>query len=623
MKYCIKDQKFLTALAKLRGSYGFSLAENGVMVNFVLGDQIKLRYADNTLTIYYQKLNQAFWALKQFSDTFEKTKLPKKSWEKVFTPRFNDLTYMLDCSRNAVYKLDTIKKVVSQLVIAGYDTFMLYTEDTFKVEKYPYFGYLRTPYTKDDIKAIDEYCKVFGIELVPCIQTLGHFNQIVRYPSMANLFDINEILLVGENTTYDFVEELIKTCAEYFTSRRINIGMDEAYLLGRGKYLDLHGYKKRFEIMAEHLKIVNELCQKYGFKPMMWSDMFFSLTLNDQYGSDLDDCIAKLVPEGIELIYWDYCSTSTEHYSQMMQKHAVFNNKIGFAGGAWKWLGFTPDNRYSFKAIQTSMLACEQNQIDHYIVTGWGDNGAEASCFATMPSVYYAGYAKYNDYKMDENFERAFKSFSGLNLADFLAIDLANRITENNDIDERNTANKYLLFNDILLGTLDTIIAKGQNDLYKAHAQKLAKVCKRAGEWSYIFETQRDLCEVLSIKAELGINLREAYQNGHKERLKKLLSQMKDLQKLVENLHKTFAIQWEKEARPNGFDVQDIRFGALKERLSTAIKKVELYLKQKTFKIDELEENLLCFMGNGLDFEKDFDQCEYRWQRMTTVNLNN
>ncbi len=623
MIFNVKNEQIQAAFSNLKGNYGFMFSDDGIVteveIDCGLGDSAVLEYNDNKIKVVTKKNSRVLSVLKDFSDNFSK-KLPDSGYKKVFTEKFEDLTYMLDCSRNAVYTVETLKTVVSQLAIAGYDTFMLYTEDTYKVKDYPYFGYLRGGYTEEDIKSIDKYCKIFGIELVPCIQTLGHFNSIVRYPSMSNLFDVNDILLVGEEETYKFIESMIKTCAEYFTSRRINVGMDEAYMLGCGRYLDKNGYEKRFDIMKKHLSKVVEICKKYGFEPMMWSDMFFGYALGSQSGEK--SSYKNVVPKEVSLIYWDYYHTNEDFYNEMMQKHRVFDNELIFATGAWKWLGFTPDNRYSFVSMRESCKACVNNGIKRYIVTSWGDNGAETSCFGVMPALYYAGYINCHGYDIDANFKNAFKTFSGVSLDDFLTIDLANRITESDDVEEKNSANKYLLFNDILLGTLDTVIVDGQGELYARHAKTLHKASRKAGEWSYIFKTQEELCKVLSIKTELGVKLRNAYRSDDKEALYSLLSDLKKLPKLVNKFYDAFLYQWNKESRPHGFDVQDIRIGALLKRIESTTKKVSDYLSGNTDSIPELNETLLCFMGHGDDFEKDLDQCEWRWRRMTSVNVN-
>lgn len=624
----LNNNDVIVGLIVLSGQYGFSYDESGIKTTVLLNDNDKhsvtIDFKNGQLSVTASELCQVFWALKEFTDEFSGKSLPE-SFSKSFTPKFKDLTYMLDCSRNAVYKKDVIKTVISQLAVSGYTSFMLYTEDTYVVKEYPYFGYLRNPFTRDDIKEIDAYAKKLGIELIPCIQTLGHFERIVRYPSMQNLFDFQDILMVGEEETYKFIEAMISACAHAFSSKKIHIGMDEAYMLGRGKYLDKNGYRTRFDIMKDHLQRVLEICKKYGYEPMIWSDMFFSLTLSDQYGASSDNsAIADTVPPEIQLVYWDYYHTNEAHYNEMISKHRVFKNKLGFATGAWKWLGFTPDNRYSFVSMRESAKACQKNGITDYIVTGWGDNGAESSCFSVMPAVFYAGYFNYHDYDMDKRFESAFRSFSsGVSFKDFMTVDLANRITTNDDVEEKNTANKYLLYNDVLLGTLDTIIVEGQGALYKKHAKALHSAAERAGKWTYIFKTQETLCDVLEIKAELGIKLRKAYKAGDRRALKSLLSDMKRLLKRIEVFYKTFRAQWNAEAQPNGFDVEDVRIGALKQRITVAIEKVSDYLSGKAAAIPELAEDLLCFMGGGTVYEKDLDQCEYRFFRITSVNVNN
>jgi hypothetical protein len=52
--------------------------------------------------------------------------------------------------------------------------------------------------------------------------------------------------------------------AECYSSRNINIGMDEAHLVGRGKYQDLHGYCDRTELLVRHLEKVAQIAEKYG-----------------------------------------------------------------------------------------------------------------------------------------------------------------------------------------------------------------------------------------------------------------------------------------------------------------------------------------------------------------------
>ena len=46
--------------------------------------------------------------------------------------------------------------------------------------------------------------------------------------------DCYDIVLIDEPRTYRLIENIMSTVAECFTSRRIHIGMDEAYRVGAG-----------------------------------------------------------------------------------------------------------------------------------------------------------------------------------------------------------------------------------------------------------------------------------------------------------------------------------------------------------------------------------------------------
>ena len=68
---------------------------------------------------------------------------------------------------------------------------------------------------------------------------------------------------------------MIKAAAAPFKTKRIHIGMDEAWKLGQGNYLKLHGYRKKIDIMSEYLGRVLQITDRLGLRPMIWSDMYF------------------------------------------------------------------------------------------------------------------------------------------------------------------------------------------------------------------------------------------------------------------------------------------------------------------------------------------------------------
>ena len=199
---------------------------------------------------------------------------------------FDTFGVMIDCSRNAVPSVAGLKRFFDVISKMGYNCAMLYTEDTYEVKGEPRFGYKRGRYSVEELKEIDRYAASVGIELIPCIQTLAHLNAIFRWGEYKKIQDIDDILLMENERTETLIENMFATLSEAISSRKIHIGMDEAHNVGRGKYLDKHGLCDRYEILLRHLNRVCEIARKYGYEPMMWSDMFFRLGNKGEYYVD-------------------------------------------------------------------------------------------------------------------------------------------------------------------------------------------------------------------------------------------------------------------------------------------------------------------------------------------------
>ena len=176
------------------------------------------------------------------------------------------LGVMIDCSRNAVMKIETVKKYANIVKQMGYNTLMLYTEDTYEIDAQPYFGHLRGRYSKEELKDLDRFCSDIEIELIPCVQTLAHLESMFKwYDRYDDINDCDDVLLIDNEKTYRLIEDMISTVAECFSSRKIHIGMDEAYRVGAGKYKKEHGEKDKFDIINAHLHKVCGILKKYNF----------------------------------------------------------------------------------------------------------------------------------------------------------------------------------------------------------------------------------------------------------------------------------------------------------------------------------------------------------------------
>ena len=501
------------------------------------------------------------------------------------------LGVMLDCSRNAVMKPEEVKKFVDYISAFGYNMLQLYTEDTYEVVDEPYFGYMRGRYTPAEIKDIDEYCKGKGVELIPCIQTLAHLERIFRWNEYEGICDVDNILLIGEERTYALIENMFTSIEQNFTSRTVNIGMDEAHMVGLGKYLDKHGYQNRFGLLKAHLERVISIAKEHGFKPVMWSDMFFRLANNGEYYGKVKGAAEFLrdkVPDGVNLIYWDYYHTEKRIYDEMNKEHKAIDGDSWFAGGAWTWRGFAPYNAWTIKTMRPAMLSARENGVNNVLITMWGDNGKECSYYGVLPSLYYMAET-YRGEKSLKKIKEGFNRITGENFDSFMKLDLPNRIADN-----KKSFNpcKYMLFNDLLTGVYDVHVPDGTAAEYKKYTSSIKRAGKNS-KFKYVFDCLSALCDLLAVKSELGIKLRAAYKSGDKEELLRLVLEVKKCEVKLDKFYSRYAEVWKRENKPFGFEVQDQRLGGLKRRLITARERLTEYLDGKADVIPELEETLL------------------------------
>ena len=523
---------------------------------------------------------------------------------------------MLDCSRNAVMKVCEVKRFIDYIAKMGYNALELYTEDTFEVIDEPYFGYLRGRYSIAELREIDAYAQTKNVELIPCIQTLAHFTNLVKLPQYANIVDVNDILLVDEPKTYELIEKIFISIKTAFTSRKINIGMDEAHMVGLGKYLDKHGFSKRFDILLRHLNKVVDIARKHGFTPHMWSDMFFRLANNGEYyavDGDIDKNIVKDVPNGVELVYWDYYHHEKSFYDTMILKHKEFGKNIWFAGGAWSWNGFAPYNGYSLLTMKPAMQSVHEHEIKNVMITMWGDNGKECSFFALLPALY--AIRRFADGEYDEKIiKEEFNALFNLDYDDFMLLDSINALPVERPILSNENPCKILLYTDCFMNSYDKTVENFSIVDYSSIVNEVTQAGERAGEFGYLFNELASLASVLEIKATISQKIRQYYEKNDKEGMEELLKVFNELEIRVSIFHEKFYCLWHKENKAFGWEIHDARLGGLLQRIKTCKRRINNYLEGSLERIEELETELLAI-------EKDRLYCNLYSKLISTSSI--
>lgn len=501
--------------------------------------------------------------------------------------------FMADCSRDAVPTVQTLKTLIGYMSAMGYTYLELYTEDTYTIEGEPYFGYLRGRYTPEEIRELDGYAAERGIELVPCIQTLAHLQQIFRWPRFDAVNDGNGALLPDDEETYALIDKMFAALAGMYRSRRVNIGCDEAFLTGTGRYLEKFGYRDRFQIINCHVKRVAEIAARYGFHCSLWGDMYYRSLFKE--GADVEKVLSDM-PKNVTLIYWDYghdvdaVTTDKAYYEERLNNYRKLGCPVEFCGGAWKWTGFAPDNAYSMMTLGPMLEAAKEYGVQEASITGWADDGAEASVFSVLPAMLYFARACRGESVDEPALERAFKKLTGVGFKKFLDIEKINEFIRCERGKASNT-DKYFLYNDCFLGVFDGLVRGDESAWYKEVSARLS--AGGYGKFSYLFRTMRALADVLEIKAEIGVKTRKAYREKDMAALACLAAQYRETAKRIGRFYERFREQWQRENKPFGFEVHCIRGGGLEKRVLYCARTLEDYCRGKTERIEELEEDIL------------------------------
>ena len=501
------------------------------------------------------------------------------------------LTAQIDVSRNAVMKIEELKKFIDILPKMGYNSMVLYTEDLFELPGYEMFGYMRGKYTVKELKDLVAYGEEKGITLMPNIRVLAHMEHIFRWDEFSGIRDNRDLLLVDEEKTYEFIEALIRTMREIYTCDSIQLGCDEAWSLGLGRYIKKFGYCDSKEIFKRHLKRCVKIAQKYGFNPQLSGDMFFRYA-GEQYSNNPDLIspeIAEMFPKGAIFGYWDYFSPRNT-IENMLKNAKRFGAPISFACSVLSWTGFTPHNHRAFDVLYKSIPACVENGIDRIAVTFWGDDGGECSPWSCLPAFFYAAQLAHGETDMELIKSRFFDIF-GISFDDFSKLDYpADYHGELN----RFYSCKPAVYSDPFMGFFDDLLADERisKQRFLDHAKELFEIEKSAKEYAYLFNYSAKLCLLMAHKFDLGVRTRKAYKCGDKAVLSEVIKDYDLCLEYLAEFYESFKNVWFKEKKGNGFEVQAIRLGGLRQRLLDCKERLLKFINGEISIIEELEEDV-------------------------------
>lgn len=591
-------------LVYIAGLLGWELVEDGIPVSVEKAgiNGLSVQAEGNGWKITYGQKAQFFRALgfinqgKAITEEFH----------------FESVGFQLDLSQtNECLHLPEMKEMFARMALMGYNLFLPYMEDNFEVEGEPYFGYMRSRYTQEEFKAINDMTEMFGIEVMPTIEGLAHQATVVRWHPYANMQENAKTLLVGEPRTYEFLERVLDACTKPFHAKRVFLALDEAFELGKGESLRRSGvYRPSFDYMREHMEHLVPMLEERGLEFVTSGDMYMlaanteGSVFNRLYDTSkpMSEDIKKAADYPVNYSMWDYSHLDETTYENLFNRYREFGKCDYFEAGIWNWLGFGVDYTKTFDTIIPGLRACKTCDVKHVIVTCWGnDSGSENFWSDMLLGLQLFAEYSYGDEPDDAEIAARFKACTGCEMEDFMELSYVDHLYDEPSRPGPGYTNfsRSLLWQNILFGIFDYYIH--DNSLtahFKRSAEALEKAAKRNGKYGKFFETRAMCSRVMELKATMGYRIAEAYKAGDKDTLRKIadeeLPEMKRRVQALQNRHREL---WYEVYKPFGWEVEDMRYGGLIGVIDSTMFRLNQYLNGEIEALDELHAERLSYTG--------------------------
>jgi hypothetical protein len=572
------------ALAELAVEYPLREGAGAPALDFIVGEAgapLQVTRAGATIRITYATLCDALRGVGAAL-----AGLPDEGQPITEARAFTTLGIMLDCSRNAVMTVDHVKRWLRRLALLGYNMMMLYTEDTYRLPGEPFFGFFRGAYSPQDLRAVDDCAARLGIEMIGCIQTLAHLEQVLKWGAYSSVRDTSHIILAGEAQTYALIRKMVACYAENFRSRRIHIGMDEAHDLGRGRYLDRNGWRRPFDIFNEHLAQVIAVCDEHRLRPMIWSDMYFRMgsKTGDYYDkqSVIPPDVRAAIPAAVDLVYWDYYHDNEQDYRDFIAMHRALGKEPIMGAGIWTWGRLWYDRGCTEANAAPCISVCRADGVRELFFCLWGDDGAYCEFDSALAGIAFAAAGAFGE--SQESLRRRFQAVCGIGYDEVLL-----------GCELEQIAAPPILWDDPLIGLHAISRAAAEPDCWPralSHYRRLARRLSRFREQTEPVDLAHAslLARYLATKIEFRMGLEDAYFSRDAAKLAAVVKGVARMIRLTERVIESFRRQWLRRNRRPGLEVIEARLGGVRQRyveLATALREIMSGEAESIWELDE------------------------------------
>jgi hypothetical protein len=328
-------------------------------------------------------------------------------------PDFPVRGYMLDVSRDRVPTRETLERIVEVLELFRINHFELYTEHTFAYREHETVWREASPITPEDLRWLDALCAERDIALVGNQNTFGHMGRWLKHPDYEGRAEapdgyttklglhLSPGVLEPTDDNANFALSLCRELLQNLRERRINIGCDETFELGKGKSRKLVEAEGTERVYLEHLLRLVRGLRADGVEVSFWGDIL----------RHRPELAAELPRDGVTALAWHYEAPMDPDdlpapLFELLSEFGITRDTLrGFDGHV---AGFVEAGLPFWVCPGTSSWNTLVGRLDNargnlldaarvglargaggYLITDWGDNGHMQPPSVSWPALAY------------------------------------------------------------------------------------------------------------------------------------------------------------------------------------------------------------------------------------------
>ncbi len=303
---------------------------------------------------------------------------------------------MLDVSRGKVPTRATLHALVDLCSQLRLNVLMLYIEHTFAFRRHPDLGKDASPLDAETMLELDVYAADRGVELIPCLQSLGHMEQLLSIDRYAHLAESDRHWSISPSHpgTYRLLEELYDEFLPLFGSSRFNANCDEPFDLGRGQSTRRVPGKTPGALFADHVIKLEGLANQHGKQLMIWAD----------FAHQHPDQLSRLDRDVVLLDWWYEATFDADRIRKLRRK----GFEIWACPGTSSWNCLFPRVENSQENITRWADAGRRHGATGLLNTDWGDFGHYNALGVSLHSYAWGAQQAWSGDMDAKRFDRAF-----------------------------------------------------------------------------------------------------------------------------------------------------------------------------------------------------------------------